>query len=282
MMADILPDEQRAQGFGILRVVANLSVSIGPAIGGLLAGYSYMILFVTDFVVSMITAFIVYRKIPETKPDNTSTGSHKTESFLLTMSGYWRVLKDVVFVIVVLLSLLTNLVYTQMNSTLSVFLRDMHGVSAQGYGYILTLNALLVVVMQFWITRKISSYKPMVLMFVGNILYAIGFAMYGFVDLYWLFLLAMVIITVGEMISSPIMQSLVARFAPEDMRGRYMAIFNLSYGTANAIGPLAAGIIIDNHDPNLVWYAGGIICTISAFGYLLLQAATQKKKKAAN
>ncbi len=157
----------------------------------------------------------------------------------------------------------------------------MHGVSAQGYGYILTLNALMVVVMQFWITRKISSYKPMVLMFVGNILYAIGFAMYGFVDLYWLFLLAMVIITVGEMISSPIMQSLVARFAPEDMRGRYMAIFNLSFGTANAIGPLAAGIIMDNHDPNLVWYAGGIICTISAFGYLLLQAATQRKKKAA-
>lgn len=281
MMADILPEEKRAQGFSILRVAVNLSVSFGPAIGGLLADYSFMILFVTDFVISMITAYIVYRKIPETKPEKDPGKDQKEESIIKTMGGYGLVLKDAVFMVIVILSILTNVVYMQMNSTLSVFLRDMHGISPQGYGYIISLNALMVVVMQFWITRKISSYRPMFLMFVGNILYAIGFAMYGFVDLYWLFLLAMVIITVGEMVSSPIMQSIVAKFAPEDMRGRYMAIFNLSFGTANAIGPLAAGIIMDNHDPNLVWYAGGIICTISAFGYLLLQAATQRKKKAA-
>jgi MFS family permease len=56
-----------------------------------------------------------------------------------------------------------------------------------------------------------------------------------------------------------------------------MAVFNLSFGTANAVGPLAAGIIMDNYNPNWVWYAGGIICTVSAFGYLLMQAAAGKK-----
>jgi sugar phosphate permease len=32
MVADLLPENQRAQGFGILRVVANLAVTIGPAV----------------------------------------------------------------------------------------------------------------------------------------------------------------------------------------------------------------------------------------------------------
>ena len=53
--------------------------------------------------------------------------------------------------------------------------------------------------------------------------------MYGFVSLFLLFLLAMVIITIGEMFVSPIGQAIVARMAPEEMRGRYMAVFGFSW-----------------------------------------------------
>ena len=117
----------------------------------------------------------------------------------------------------------------------------------------------------------------MLVMAAGNILYAIGFSMYGLVGSYTLFLLAMIIITIGEMISSPILQSLVADIAPSDMRGRYMAVFNLSFGTAMAVGPLAAGIIMDNYNPDWVWYIGGLICVFSALGYLLMQLLAGKK-----
>jgi len=41
LVADILPEKQRAQGFGILRVVFNLAVVIGPLIGGFVASRSY-------------------------------------------------------------------------------------------------------------------------------------------------------------------------------------------------------------------------------------------------
>lgn len=277
MMADILPEKQRAQGFSILRVVVNLSVSFGPMIGGLLAGYNFFYLFVADFVISMITGLIVFLKIPETKPKTDENHPEAEQSLWGTLIGYRHILKDTIFLGFLLLTLLTNLVYMQMNSSLSVFLRDMHGISSQQYGYILSLNAIMVVIMQFWITNRIARYKPMVMMFLGNIFYAIGFAMYGFVDGYPFFLLAMAIITIGEMVSSPILQSVIANLAPEAMRGRYMAVFNLSFGTAQAIGPLAAGIIMDNYNPNWVWYAGGIICTISALGYLAMQPAAHKK-----
>ena len=42
MVADMLPEEQRAEGFGIIRVTLNLAVVIGPAIGGFLAAQSYL------------------------------------------------------------------------------------------------------------------------------------------------------------------------------------------------------------------------------------------------
>ncbi len=275
MMADILPESQRAEGFGIYRVAFNLSATIAPAIGGVLAGVSYLLLFVLDCIISIITAVIVYIAIPETKPELAEGQSEKSVG--QTLVGYGRVFQDRIFLAVTFFATLTAVVYIQMHTSMSVFLRSMHGVNAQGYGYILSLNAAMVVVMQFWITRKIKPVAPMVLMAWGNLLYALGFAMYGFVSQYWLFLAAMVIITVGEMVIAPVAQTLVANLAPADMRGRYMAFFGISWGAASAVGPLAAGIVIDNFNPNWVWYAGGLICSAAAVGYIWLNARAGKR-----
>lgn len=269
MVADLLPEGQRAQGFGILRVVSNLAVTFGPAIGGLLATQSYLLLFVGDAVFSSITAGIVALAIQETKP--ASHPDEPEETLAQTFGGYGDVLKDVTYVLFIGACILMLLVYMQMNSTLAVYLRDVHGVPERGFGYILSLNAAMVVLFQFSITRWISKYRPLMLMAVGTLLYAIGFGMYGFVSTYVLFLVAMVIITIGEMLASPTSQALTAQFAPEDMRGRYMAVFGFSWVIPTATGPLLAGLVMDNADPRWVWYAAGLLGLVAAGAFGLLQ-----------
>jgi MFS family permease len=269
MLADILPVDKRPDGFGVLRVTMNLAATIGPAIGGVLAGINFLFLFITDFIVSVITALIVYFALPETKPINKKDGQE--ESVVQTFSGYGIVFKDKIFLAFLFLSTFTAVVYFQMNTTLSVFLRDFHNVSAQGFGFILSFNAVCVVLFQFCVTKKIKEYHPLRVMMVGNILYAVGFALFGFTNIYWQFLVAMLIITMGEMIIAPIIQTLIADISPENMRGRYMAAYHLGWGIAVALGPLATGIIMDNFNPNWVWYAGGTICFFVAIGYLILK-----------
>jgi len=64
---------------------------------------------------------------------------------------------------------------------------------------------------------------------------------YGFVSAYLIFVFAMVVITIGEMLVSAVAQALIAGFAPEQMRGRYNAVFgNLAWGVPFAIGPWLA------------------------------------------
>ena len=79
-----------------------------------------------------------------------------------------------------------------------------------------------------------------------------------------------VIITIGEMIVVPTSQAIAANFAPETMRGRYMAIFGLSWAVPSTIGPGLAGYILDNYNPNLLWYLGGAVCGLSVLAYYLL------------
>ncbi len=256
-------------------MIANLAITIGPAIGGVLATNSYLLLFIADALSSLITAGIVLVALPETMP--VTSAEQSAQSLAGSIGGYRNALGDWVFMAFLAVSTLMVLVYVQMNSTLSVYLRDLHGISPQGFGYILSLNAAMVVLFQFWVTRRISKYRAMGLMAFGSLFYALGFGMYGFVRSYPLFLAAMAIITIGEMLVTPTAQGLVARFAPENMRGRYMALYGLSWIFPNALGPLAAGIIMDNYNPNWVWYAGGLISMAVALGYLTINASAEQR-----
>ena len=117
----------------------------------------------------------------------------------------------------------------------------------------------------------------MLMMFLGTAFYLVGFSLYGFVSAYSLFIFAMLLITIGEMIVIPIGQALVARLAPADMRGRYMAVFGLSWTIPSTVGPWAAGLIMDNYDPNWVWYAAGIISAFAMIGFYSLHLRTKEQ-----
>jgi MFS family permease len=272
MVADLLPEEKLSEGYGMQRVAMNLAVVIGPAIGGLLAATSFNLLFIIDATTSIITALIVYFALPETKP--VVDEGEEEESLTQTFGGYARVAKDSLFMSFLLVSIFMVIVSTQLNSTLSVYLRDEHGLTAREFGYLLSLNAALVVIFQISIARRISKWPAMLMMAFGTLLYAIGFSLYGFVNSIVFFILAMVIITVGEMIVTPVAQTLVARLAPEDMRGRYMAVFGFSWSIPFAIGPLLAGLIMDNLNPDWVWYAAGLVGLIAVGGFLVLYLRT--------
>ncbi len=275
MVADLLSDGQRAEGFSLLRVVANLAVTIGPAIGGLLAGVSYLLLFILDACASVITAAIVFKKIPETKPERSA--DHPVESLMTTLAGYGKVTKDRFFMGFILASIMMIFVYIQMYSTLSVYLYEIHDIPAKGFGFMMSMNAAMVVLFQFWITRRIKKYQPMLLMVAATVLYGIGFSMFGFVDAFSFFMLAMAIITVGEMVHIPTSQALVAYFAPEEMRARYMAAFGFTWAIPNAIAPTLAGLVMDNYDPSWVWYLGGLLSVVSAGAFLFLYSKTKHR-----
>jgi MFS family permease len=275
MVADLLPKEKQAEGFGILRVAFNLSATLGPLLGGFLATRAFILLFITDAVSSLITAILVYLVIPETKPQ--TQDNEQEETVMKTLIGYKEVLKDYVFVLFLVVSAITVLVYIQMNSTLSVFLRDVHGFSPQNFGFLLSMNAFMVVLFQLWISRRISKYAPMKMMALGTLFYMIGFGMYGFISAVYLFFIAMVIITIGEMIVTPVSQAAAASFAPENKRGRYMAVFGFQWAIPNLFGVIAAGLIIENLGPNWVWYLAGILCMLSMTGFWLLHGATKRR-----
>jgi MFS family permease len=275
MVVDLLPKEIQTDGFGVLRVAYNLSATIGPIFGGFLASQSYMLLFISDAISSLITGIIVFLVIPETKPQK--QGEKQEESIIKTVIGYKDILKDWVYMAFLSVSSITVLVYVQLNSTLSVFLRDIHGFPTQSLGFLYSLNAIMVVLFQLWITRKISKYAPMKMMILGSFFYMIGFGMFGFISAAFLFFIAVAIITIGEMIVVPIGQTAASQFAPEDKRGRYMAMYGFHWAMPNLFAVIVAGLIIDHLGPYWVWYLAGLLSMISIAGFWVIHCIAKDR-----
>ncbi|XEO75596.1 Multidrug resistance protein MdtH [Candidatus Lokiarchaeum ossiferum] len=281
MLADVLTVEKRPEGFSILRIVANLSATIGPALGGLLSSFDFKWLFIGDAISSFLTAIIFVIKVPETHPAKIETDEILTDIPSIerkaetSKTGYGEIFRNWRFMIFVCVSALMGLTYMQMNSTLSVFLIEDLSFTNQQYGLLISMNALMVVVMQFWLTKRIKMFPALIMMAVGNILYGIGFGMYGFIGTIPLAFGAMVIITVGEMVVAPFNQTMVANFAPEDKRGRYSAVYMFVGLIPMLLGPIGAGAIMDNLDRKILWYIAGLLTFIAAFGYVILHFVTK-------
>jgi len=270
MIADILPDEKRQEGFGILRVGFNYAWIFGTALAGLIAVQSFLALFIIDAVLSVTVAIILYHYLPETKPTISHTETKRDEPLFKTVMGYNVVILDLAFMSFILAGMIALIVYQQQYSSMAVYLRDVHGISSKSYGVMLSITGLEVVLFQFWISRTIRKYSPFLMMVLGATFFLVGFGMIGIVGNYAFFIVAVIIITVGEMIFFPTSSALTANFAPANMRGRYMAVAHLAWAIPATIGPGAAGLILDGSNPDLLWYVAACLCAISAFGFYAL------------
>ena len=266
MLADILPKTKQQEGFGITRVAFNFAWIFGTALGGLIAARSFLALFLIDAFLSIMLMVFLYLYLPETQP-RAHESEQAQEPLLKTLAGYRFVLRDLAYMFFTLAGMISLLVYQQQYGSLAVYLRDIHHISPQDYGVMLSIAGLEVVLFQIWISRSIRKFPPFQMMGFGTLFFMIGFMMIGFAQGLLLFMLCITLITIGEMITFPTNRVIAASFAPAEMRGRYMAIYDLGWALPATIGPAAAGLILDNHDPDLLWYVGGTLCAVSAAGF---------------
>jgi MFS family permease len=271
MIADILPKNQYSEGYGIMRVVANVAFAVGPAIGGILAGVSYALLFSIDALTSILAALFVWRFLPESIPES-SLSKTSQQSFSRVMRGYLTVLKDRRLLIILGLGTLVSMVYQQWYFALPVFMRDVHQMPPYFYGGMMSMAGIIVIFFQLPIMRHLKPFSVMPVMAASVFIFAIGFTLYGFVGAFSMFLLAGAIVTLGEMIFFPTRQALIAQLAVEEYRGRYMAVTTFAYTLPSIIGPAAGGLIMERTPAYGLWVVAGLVLVISGLAFLFFRS----------
>ena len=67
-IADLFPDNQRGRAYGVFSAFFNMGFMFGPAVGGLIAGASYPLVFAIATCIRLVSAVVVWRGFPAVQP----------------------------------------------------------------------------------------------------------------------------------------------------------------------------------------------------------------------
>jgi len=271
MIADLVPAGQRADAYALTRLSKNVGIAMGPALGGVIATTSYGITFSIASGATIFFSILIALFAIETLPDATRKVQ---ERFVENLKGYENIFKDRIFT-----SFIAGFTLRQISGSilwvlLGAYAKTNYGLAENLYGLIPTANALMVVFLQLFVTRKTSRYSPLKIMSLGTLLYGIGVGSIAFGTGFWGFLVSMVIVTVGELMVIPTASTYTANRAPENMRGRYMSLLALTWGAGSLVGPLMGGFLNDNISPASIWYGGGAAGIMGSIIFLVLVIKT--------
>lgn len=265
MMADMVPAEKRADGYAILRMSNNLGIALGPAIGGFVTSASYAVAFYIAAASLISFSLLLLFFARETLQKETQV-SVERERF----GGYGQIFRDKPFINFNLIFTLTTITASMIWVLLAVYAKENYGISEKMYGFIPTTNAIMVVTLQILVTRFTKRRRLIPVVAFGAFLYASSNLIIGIGSSFGAFWIAMVVMTMGELILVPTATTYVANLAPADKRGRYMSIHGMTWGVAMGIGPLLGGFLSDTISPHAPWFGTGAIGLTSVLLFLLV------------
>ena len=265
MIADLVPREQRADAYALIRLSKNVGVAMGPALGGVLAAKSYGISFSIAAGAALFFGLLIALYAFETLPEK---AREVQEKLVENLKAYLDILRDRMFTSFVFGFTLRQISGSILWVLLGAYAKENYGLPESIYGLIPTTNALMVVFLQLFVTRKTSRYNPMAIMSLGTLLYGIGVGSIALGNGFWGFWVSMVIVTTGELMVIPTASTFTANRAPETMRGRYMSLLALTWGAGSMVGPLLGGFLNDTFSPRAIWYGGGAAGILGAVVHL--------------
>ncbi|MGK4581554.1 MDR family MFS transporter [Kitasatospora sp. HPMI-4] len=270
IIADVVPAKDRVRAYSLNYWAINIGFGVSAAAAGLIASHGYLTLFVLDAVSTLLCAVVVFVKVPETRPGDTTPAAEAADARGEARVGLGTVFRDGRFMAVVGANLLLAVVAQQGSTTLAVSMGQA-GISTTGYGFVIGLNGLLIVLLQLPLTQLTSGRNRTALLVAGALLTGWGFGLTALAGSSAAFYAVTVTVwTIGEIINAPTMMSLVTELSPATARGRYQGVYSLSWSLASFLGPAAGGYLLQHAGGGAVWGACAVCGTAAGLAFLLL------------
>ncbi|TLD72452.1 MFS transporter [Phragmitibacter flavus] len=251
MVQDLIEPHHRINAYAVLRFAVNLGWCMGPAVAGWLAEHNFVWLFIGDAITSAFFGLIAWIFLPRGIP---APRQHSGWSVALKhMSGN----RAFIWLAVAQIFLAFN--FRQLNTSFPLHL-DRQGHSLQYYGWIQALNGIMICTLELallTITRHLPT----------RLILGLGYAIMGSSFMFFfdgtslgIFVLVMMIFTIGEMFAFSRQQAYIASLAHTEMRGRYSGFMSLAWCVGSSSSAML-GLQLYGHNPSLLW----ITCLIFGF-----------------
>ena len=261
--------EQRTRAFALNRMMLNLGISFGPAIGGLLNAISFFWIFVADALTTAGCGLLLFYFFGWNKKQiDEEDGDSKTEAMDgRLLSPYY----DRFFWAYLVLIFTSAVVFFQFFTTHPLYLSQHYGLSEFEIGLVYAVNTVMIVMFEMVFVSLAKNWNLILSVGWGCFLSCIGFGILPLNNAVWFCVLSMIVLTIGEMLASPMSSSWVSQRSENRDTGAYMGWYTMAYSVAFIVGPAVGGIVYER-DPSILFYACGVLGFFVLAGFYVLNA----------
>jgi len=249
------------RAFSLNRMASNIGWAIGASSGGLVAAYSYRLLFAIDGGASMLAGAVILIFL-RAKPGNKA----KAPLIVKGPSGVkpWKNPHFIRFM--VLLTIFTTCFFLTFR-IMPLFLKQAWGLSETAIGLILALNGLLIAIFEMMLVSKLVK-KPNSLFYITTGICIIGMSMTFLVfpgNAHIAYIIAFIsFFSFGEMFAFPFIDTHVSALAGRGYKGLYAAAYQLSFSLGQLIGPSGGFYFAQKYGFTALWMLLGLLLFISS------------------
>lgn len=255
--------ENRTRSYALNRLSINLGWAAGGALGGFIASKNYELLFWIDGFTNIFAACLLWFLLSPTK--NTATKKQTAVKDAATSSAY----KDKPYIAFIVFTTLFAYCFFQLFSTIPVFYRENLHLTEFTIGLIMALNGVLIAMFEMVTIHNIEGKRHnLQYIVVGTLLTALSFVVFNILPgAAMLAIGAMLIGTVGEVLSMPFMNSFWISRTSNNNRGQYAGLYTVAWSVAQVLGPSTGAVIAERWGFDTLWWYIGIVCFIAAAGF---------------
>jgi predicted MFS family arabinose efflux permease len=272
IVADLVPPDRHEAAYASVRVAANLGVSIGPPLGGLLLiGSDWNRLWLGVTVLAVAAWLIGYRWVPR---GGTFVSDAPPRSGSLKL-----ILRDRPFLLFMASSMLATMTYIAYETLLPISITTAHGVSPATWGFLVIVNPVFVTVLQLRLTRAAAGIPAALKLGIAMPLMGVPFLLLDVASGLGVVLCVVVLFVIGEMLWVPTSQAVVASMSPADLRGTYMGVFGSSWSVGWALTPFLGLQVRHAYGDGTMWVCVAVVGVLA--GIFGLLAARGRRSEAA-
>lgn len=253
--------ENRTRSYSLNRLAVNLGWAVGSAFGGIIAKFSYQWLFWLDGFTNFFAAILMWKFL-----SLAATGSTVSRKEVAKDGSRDSAYKDRTYLLFIVLVTLFAACFFQLFTNVSVYFKQVLHFSEPFIGMLMAINGLIIVLVEMVIIHRLEGRRSqMAYIAAGVAMVASFYLLLGLGPVGpAVAVLLITLITFGEILSMPFMNSFWIARSSEHNRGQYAALYTMAWSAAQTLGPMLSAQIAEHSGFRFTWFVIGSLCFLVA------------------
>lgn len=263
------------RSYSLNRLAMNIGWAVGSSMAGILAAINYHLLFWVEGVAYITVGLLVVVLLPGGRQAARKTAVAGSPQ---KSSSPW---KDAFVLRFLVLATLYTTCFILMFRLVPVYWKEQLHINESTIGLLLGLNGIIIALFEMVLVRHWERKQRHVYYIVAGVLATgLGYLCLTLQGMPALLIAtsAVLLLTFGEMMAMPFINTVIMQRADEHNRGKYAAAFALSWSVANIIGPVGGALVVMQGGYILLWAMLGALCFVCAYIFNRLRAEKINKE----